>query len=198
MIQCDMYRWLLTVCMSTVVSAVAAQSDTPSARHAAADGRERSINAAVVVPAKRAEVWKALTTTEGATTFFAPAANIELRAGGPYEIYFIPDAPAGSRGGEGCRVLSFVPERMLSISWNAPMKFLERRGGRTFVVFELADTEDGHTKVTLTNGGYGHGPKWDDTFTYFSNAWPSVLENLKKRFEDGPRFSEDQKKTVDA
>ncbi|HEV7920980.1 MAG TPA: SRPBCC domain-containing protein [Thermoanaerobaculia bacterium] len=52
----------------------------------AADSAHR-IEREVAVHASRAEVWKAWTTVEGAR-FFAPAADIELRPGGAYEIYF--------------------------------------------------------------------------------------------------------------
>ena len=37
-----------------------------------------------------------------------------------YELHFLEDAPEGRRGSESCRVLAFVPERLLSFTWNAP------------------------------------------------------------------------------
>ncbi|MFT5050637.1 MAG: hypothetical protein ACI8QZ_002039 [Chlamydiales bacterium] len=41
--------------------------------------------------------------------------NIELAIGGPYE--WLWDEKEGSNG---CQVLSYIPKRMISISWNAP------------------------------------------------------------------------------
>ncbi|MHC4780015.1 MAG: SRPBCC family protein, partial [Planctomycetota bacterium] len=60
----------------------------------------------VEVPAPIGDVWKAWTTSQGAATFFAPAAIIEAEVGGAYELYFMPDGPEGSRGSEGCRIHS--------------------------------------------------------------------------------------------
>ena len=49
---------------------------------------------------------------DGARTFFAPEAHIELRPEGPYEMYFDSDAPVGERGGEGCTVLEAARGRL--------------------------------------------------------------------------------------
>ena len=56
-------------------------------------------------------VWAAWTTSAGAKTWFAPDADIRLEVGGPYEIYFSPQAPAGLRGSDGMRVLAWVPRQ---------------------------------------------------------------------------------------
>ncbi len=74
------------------------------------------IKKSVVVTAPRTAVWKAWTTPAGLTSFLAPAAHVELRPGGPFEIFFVPDAPQGARGSEGCRILSYLPEQMLAFS----------------------------------------------------------------------------------
>ena len=146
----------------------------------------RAIHEEVTVAAPRAEVWKALTTTEGVKTFFAPDANVELRLNGPYEIFFVPSAKLGERGGEGNRVLSYIPEEMLSFTWNAPPKFGAFRAKRTFVVIRLSDAGEGQTRVELTHAGWQEGEQWDQIFDYFAKAWPHVLGNLKKRFGEGP------------
>jgi len=83
----------------------------------------RVVRKEVRVNASIEKVWKAWTTNEGATRFFAPKARIELTIGGRYELYFDLRAPKGSQGGEGCRVLSFLPMEMLSFEWNAPPEF---------------------------------------------------------------------------
>ena len=83
---------------------------------------ERMIEKSVIVPAAIQPVWDAWTTSEGAQTFFAPRANIELSVGGPYELLFDLDAPVGSQGAEGMRVLSY--QRGLSVS--VPYSFSAR------------------------------------------------------------------------
>jgi len=146
---------------------------------------QRLIRKSVAVNASRQEVWKAWTTEEGVKGFFAPDANVELAIGGAYEMLFDPEAPVGSQGGEGLRILSYLPEEMLSFEWNAPPEFPTVRAQKTWVVVQLGDTP-AQTKVQLTHLGWEEGAEWNRVFDYFQQAWNIVLRRLQKRFTDGP------------
>ncbi|MGB2805526.1 MAG: SRPBCC domain-containing protein, partial [Candidatus Zixiibacteriota bacterium] len=114
------------------------------------DQSNRILRKEIIVPAAPKEVWDAWTTTEGVKTFFSSQAKVELAVGGPFEIYFLLDAPHGARGSEGCRVLSYVPPKMLSFSWNAPPEFEKLRGKHTIVVVRLEEAGSGKAKVLLS------------------------------------------------
>ncbi|TVQ32068.1 MAG: hypothetical protein EA376_07020 [Phycisphaeraceae bacterium] len=160
-----------------------------SATHArSGDAPARVIELDRIIEAPRAEVWKAFTTVEGVTSFFSPRAKVELRMGGAYELHFAPDAPEGTRGSEGCRVLSFVEGEMLSFTWNAPPNLPEARWRRTFVVLRFDDAEEGKTRLRITHGGWdaSEGEQWDRAFAYFSQVWGFVVDHLDRRFSDGP------------
>jgi uncharacterized protein YndB with AHSA1/START domain len=141
----------------------------------------------VVVNACVEAVWEAWTTPEGAVTFFAPRANIKLAIGGPYELFFDLDAPEGSRGGEGLRILSFLPLEMLSFDWNAPPQYpTVRQGQRTWVVVQFYPLGQSEVQVRLTHLGWRGGEEWDKVFQYFKRAWDIVLGRLEYRFSNGP------------
>jgi hypothetical protein len=53
-------------------------------------GETGQVRVEATVAAAVASVWRAWTTSQGAETFFAERANIDLRLGGPYEIFFNP------------------------------------------------------------------------------------------------------------
>lgn len=146
----------------------------------------RRLQKETVIPAPREDVWQAWSTTEGATTFFAPAANIRIELGGPYELFFEPDAPPGQQGTEGVRVLSYIPERMLSFEWNAPVEFRELRTHRTWVVLFLDDAPEGGTIVRLAHLGWRAGEEWERLYDYFDRNWDIVLARLDRRFTVGP------------
>ena len=152
---------------------------------AAAAAAERAIEVEVTVPAAPVEVWRAWTTSEGIKTFFAPDARVELRIDGPFEIYLNPLDVPGRRGADDMRILAFQEERMLAFTWNAPPHLPAVRAQRTHVVVRLFPV-DGGTRVTLHHDGWGEGGEWDQAFGYFSKVWPSVLANLRRRFESGP------------
>jgi uncharacterized protein YndB with AHSA1/START domain len=146
----------------------------------------RILRKEALVPATMEDVWHAWTTTEGTKTFFSPQTHVKLTVGGPYEIRFNLDAPAGSQGSEGCTVLSYLPLEMLSFSWNAPPEFGELRGQHTMVVLRFEEVEPGKVKVVLWHHGWGKGDDWEKLYDYFDKAWSYVLGNLKKRFVAGP------------
>jgi uncharacterized protein YndB with AHSA1/START domain len=149
--------------------------------------KERAIHETVTVHASLHEVWVAWTTERGITSFFAPAANIELRIDGPFEIFFNPYAEPGGKGADGMRVLAFQEETMISFTWNAPPHLPEARKQRTHVVIKLEPHGEGETSVELFHDGWGDGAEWDQAFDYFSKAWPRVLGQLAERFTQGPR-----------
>lgn len=141
----------------------------------------RSIHHEVIVPRRRAEVWKQWTTEEG-LRFVVKEAKVELRPGGMYEWYFLLENPPGSRGGEGCRVLSFLPERMLTFTWNAPPELTRTRKQYTWVVVGFEEAAGG-TRVTLDHLGWPasglvNEPQWEETFKYFDRAWGEVMKQL--------------------
>ncbi len=137
-------------------------------------------------------IWPLWTSSRGMAQWLLPTSSIELRIGGPYELYFMPDAPEGTRGGEGNRVLSFLPERMLSFTWNAPPTIPHTRDQRTWVVVELEALSPDETLVRLSHLGWPEsgladkdGP-WAETHAYFDHAWGRVMAALAAHFEEAP------------
>jgi uncharacterized protein YndB with AHSA1/START domain len=149
--------------------------------------QQQMIRKEVVVNASVETVWHAWTTPEGAVAFFAPRANIQLAVGGPYELYFDLDAPEGSRGGEGLKILSFLPMEMLSFEWTAPPQYPSvRQGPRTWVVVQFYPLGRNEVRVRLTHLGWREGEETDKVFQYFKRAWDTVLGRLEYRFSKVP------------
>jgi uncharacterized protein YndB with AHSA1/START domain/predicted enzyme related to lactoylglutathione lyase len=125
-------------------------------------------------------VWWRWTTHEGLKTFFGSDNKIELTPGGAFEIYFISDNSYGSKGSEGCKVLSFLPGKYFSFSWNAPPQFSEVRNSdyKTWIVVQLNDIGNSQTEVTLSHLGWPKDERWTPVFDYFSKAWDEVMNSL--------------------
>ena len=147
---------------------------------------DRKISKELIINAPVDKVWKTWTTVSGISTFFAPDGFIELAVGGSYEIYFVPDAPIGQKGSEGAKILSFVPQKMLSFTWNAPLQFGELREEKTWIVIDFASLANNKTHITLTHLGWQTGESWDNLYNYFQKAWDRVLSRLQYCFDFGP------------
>ena len=99
----------------------------------AGPGEPKIMEKYVEVSASVEQVWNAWTTSEGIAGFFAKDHKFELKPGGAFEMYFLPEG-SPERGSEGCKVLSYLPFKMFSFSWNAPPNLPEVRPQHTTVV----------------------------------------------------------------
>jgi len=168
--------------MTPMIASLMAQYTPPDRYVQGVAGRV--LHKETVVDASLEEVWHKWTTSEGASSIFGTEAIVELRTGGPYEILFFDEAPYGSKGSEDCKLLSYIPHRMLSFEWNAPPDFGELRFIKTQIVMFFEQIEPGKVKIDFNQFGWGIGEKWDKLFTYFDNAWGYVLENCSNSFEE--------------
>jgi uncharacterized protein YndB with AHSA1/START domain len=148
---------------------------------------ERSLDKEVIINASLDQAWQSWTTREGIVGFFAPDAKIEPRVGGAFQIYMDPGGKPGEKGADDMRFLALQAQKMISFDWNAPPHLAEARQQRTFVVVRFAPVDATHTQVSLHHTGWGEGGEWDKTFAYFDRAWGNVLNNLKLRYETGPK-----------
>jgi len=189
-LKCSWHIALCCFCLSVGGLGTASAQNQERSHVTILQNQERAIVKTQIIPASPRQVWRAWTTSDGLREFLGVNSTIQLKFGGRYEWYFLKDNPIGAQGSEGAQVLSYVPERMLSFSWNAPPTMPTMRNQRTFVVVTL--TPNGNaTQVEVRHAGWGTGPNWDQAYGHFDHAWQSVLDALKKRFETGPIKDQD-------
>lgn len=139
----------------------------------------RAVRFEVEIPAPGPIVYRAWTTPEGVAAFFCERASIDPRPGGPYELYFIEEAPPGTRGSEGCHFLALREPDFISFTWNNPPTIPDCRPHYTAVTIELTEVSPEVTRVDFANVGFPEGGPWDDAFAYFQGAWIRVLDSLE-------------------
>jgi uncharacterized protein YndB with AHSA1/START domain len=145
---------------------------------AIAQKTERALVIELTIPAPRAEVWKAFTTSGGLSTWLAPDVTVDLRPGGDWLVHF----PGSTGGGT---ILSFVPEQELVISALAPDKFPTVRAARTRAAFHF-ESRGNTTIVRLTQTGWQDGAEWDRAYEYLAAGNAQLLATLHRRFVNGP------------
>ena len=171
--------WALVALVATTGKAIQEKSDS-----ATEEPSSRFVRAEATVHAPVSEVWRVWTTSQGAQEFFAPKANIKLAIGGPYEIQFDPrDERSGTKG---LKILSYLPEEMISFQMNAPAEFPEVRNVTTWVVVQMRPEGPARTHVTLTHLGWRDGREWDQAFAHFVRGWGELMKRLERRFANGP------------
>jgi uncharacterized protein YndB with AHSA1/START domain len=154
-----------------------------TSRIPAAGGDIRSLRKEVEVAVPPGVAWSAWASAEGIATWWnPPGSRIELRVGGPFELFFSLESPDGSRGSEGCRYLSYVPGEMISFTWNAP-PHLPLRESHTWVVITFTPANESRARTRLVHTGFLEGEDWDDYMAYFDDAWSRVLERFAEHWQ---------------
>jgi uncharacterized protein YndB with AHSA1/START domain len=151
-------------------------------------GGDRSIQLSIDVPASAHAAFAAFTTTEGFASWAVPVAKVELRIGGYIEASYDPNAKIGDPNNIKNQIDAYVPDRLLVIhNVQAPAGFADPElFQRTVTVVEFNALDSQHTRVTLTNAGYGTGDRFDTLYRHFEWGDAYTLQELKTRFEKGP------------
>lgn len=159
---------------------VARQLDYVWHQYGDAAGGSDPVRLERVVAASPQQLYRLWTSAAEIRAAIGADAVIDPVVGGRYEWYFRPEAPAGQRGGEGCRILALAPQELLVFTWNAPPGAAVR-GVHTWVVLQLLPERTG-CRVRLTHWGHGKGPAWETNREYFTDAWGRVLDRIAAYF----------------
>ena len=149
---------------------------------------DRAIQLSIDVAAPPHEVFAAFATSAGFSSWAAPVAQVDLRIGGFIEASYDSHARIGDPGNIRNEIVGYLPDRLLVIrNVQAPPGFADPElFRRTATVIEFAPRDASHTRVTLTNAGYGQGERWDTLYRHFEWGDAFTLAELKARFDKGP------------
>jgi uncharacterized protein YndB with AHSA1/START domain len=149
---------------------------------------DRSIQLSIDVPASSHDAFAAFTTSEGFASWAVPVAKVEFRVGGYIESSYNPDAKFGDPGNIKNQIDAYVPDRLLVIhNVQAPPGFADPElFQRTVTMIEFIALDAQHTRVTITNAGYGSGDRFDTLYRHFEWGDAYTLQELKTRFVKGP------------
>src|ERR1700683_94630 len=144
---------------------------------------EKRLDFEVTIPASVPDVWEALSTSKGLSTWLFPNAVVDLRPGGDWLVKF----PGGSTGGG--TIIAFVPQQKIEIAALAPDQFPTVRRERTHATFELRASADGKATVLhLTQTGWKSGEEWDKDYDYVATGNVELLENVRQGVPPWHRF----------
>lgn len=132
---------------------------------------DRSIELEIEVPGRPEEVWRAIATGPGITSWYVPH-TVEERTGGRATASF-----------------GAAPEMQVEgrvAAWEPPHRVVFDGGdGVDGLAFEwLVEARDGGTCVVrLVNSGFGSGEEWDAQYDGLAEGWPLFLLNLRLHLE---------------
>ena len=167
------------ICLNLMLcGAMAAFAPNPQKVETAASS-DKAFSLEVMIPASKAAVWQAFSTSEGLSTWLTPGAVVDLRPGGEWTAHF----PGGKTGGG--TIISFVPQEEIVLSAMAPERFPTVRTERTHARFQFI-TKGDSTIVRLEQSGWKNGEEWDQAYEHLFAGNAQLLATLHRRFVNGP------------
>lgn len=144
------------------------------------------IHATAVLKCGPTEAFRHFTDSALLATWLADRADVDLKVGGKYEIFWnSPPAPP-NRGTSRCKISVLVPDKLLAFDWIGPTMFddaMNVADPATHVVVSFIPLANGSTEVHLVHSGWGHSPVWDKPRHWFERAWNGALGALAAKFE---------------
>jgi uncharacterized protein YndB with AHSA1/START domain len=137
-----------------------------------------------VIDASLVEVWKVWSTSEGLRAWMAPHAEIDLRVGGLMRANYNPEGRLGDSQTIVNTVLSFEPQRMISI------KVVKTPDGFPFPaaitqmwsVIYFAEVDVSRTAVREVSLGFTDDPESQQMRKFFDGGNSTTMDELKKYF----------------
>jgi uncharacterized protein YndB with AHSA1/START domain len=189
---------VLALLLSLSMQVAVAQSAVENRSTVAADGK-RTLELSVLVPAAAPDVWAAWATSEGWRSWATPFAIVDFRLGGSIEAAYAFDAKAGDPDNVRNQIVALVQGRMFAVrNVQAPRKVpFDAAAFQTLHTVVFVDSlGPASTRVTVVMPDVPPGPPFDGVYKHFEwgNDW--TLNELRKRFVEGPKDWEKVKEAM--
>lgn len=114
-------------------------------------------------------------------------ANVDLKVGGPYELFWDLDNPENDST-IGCRITGLEKNKYISFDWKGPAKFKEIMNFvdplTHVIVFFSQNPNSKKTTIHLFHTGWRMGAEWKGPREYFQKAWHMALEELRGKIKN--------------
>jgi WD40 repeat protein/uncharacterized protein YndB with AHSA1/START domain len=137
-----------------------------------------------IVNAPAEKVWEALTTNKGIESWMVAKCEIDLRVGGKMLTHYDPKGTIGDENTIENTILSFEPNRMLSIKATKPPKNFPFKVAidNMWTVLRLEPVGANQTRVTCTGMGYADDEESRKMRKFFEQGNEWTVNKLKERF----------------
>ena len=169
-----------------LISTLAAQSQTLKNTSYQNQSGEKVLRLECTLPISVAEAWKLFTTDEKLKKWIAPLAHIELKSGGYILTNYDKSKSLSDSSSIKLPITSFIDNELLILKVILNDNFVKavRDSDKNLQeVIQFIKVGDKQTKIVSSMIGWGTGPDWDKTYTFFvkGNEWTykELIKNYK-------------------
>jgi uncharacterized protein YndB with AHSA1/START domain len=134
------------------------------------------VRTTVIVEGTRSDVWHALTSVAGVTSWLAPGAEIHAVEGGYWKLALDSKGQALVDGGT---IMSYARDQELIVAFNPPKSVKGLKPARLRLMIEPLRAME--QRVIVLQEPMGDGPEWDRVATHLTESWAGALDRLRRR-----------------
>jgi len=138
-----------------------------------------------VLPTDIKSAWQLFTTDEGLKKWMAPVAHIEYSIGGSIVTNYDKDKSLSDPSSIKLPIISYLEGQMLILKVNLNGNFPEScRNSDEHLqeVLQFKEAGPGQTRLISSMIGWGKGPDWDKTYSFFEKGNEWTYQELLKVF----------------
>ena len=147
---------------------------------------EKVLRFECILPIGVTQAWELFTTDEKLNKWIAPVAHIELKSGGYIITNYDTSKTLSDSSSIKLPITSFIDKEILVLKVILNDNFVKsvRESDKDLQeVIQFIKVDNKHTKIVSSMIGWGTGPDWDKTYSFFAkgNEWTyqELLKNYK-------------------
>lgn len=132
------------------------------------------------LPIAAEAAWKQWTDSKKLEKWLTTEANVDPKLNGAYELFWDP-TNKNENSTLGCKISSFVQNKILGFEWRGPVPFADLMNVEpfpTWVSLCFESTAIDKTIIHFRHSGWAIGEDWDKARQWQTNAWQMAFKEL--------------------
>ena len=146
---------------------------------------EKVLRLEAILPTDIKSAWQLFTTDEGLKKWIAPVVHIEYSVGGSMVTNYDKNKPLTDPSSIKLPIINYLENQMLTLKVNLNDNFPEScRNSDEHLqeVLQFKEAGPGQTRLISSMIGWGKGPDWDKTYSFFEKGNEWTYQELLKVF----------------
>ncbi len=179
-----MNRILLPLLILIAIAFTTQAQEVKNTSYTSASG-EKVLRIELILPLSRAEAWQYFSNDKKIMLWMAPLAHIDLRSGGTLVTNYDKSKSLKDKSAISSGIINYIDKELLTLKVNlndAFTKKAQQEDGNLQEIIQLIPVDSKHTKIVSSMIGWGKGPDWDKTYSFFVKGNIYTYKELTKLF----------------
>ncbi|MES3017914.1 MAG: SRPBCC domain-containing protein [Bacteroidota bacterium] len=174
------------ICLIICISLLSAEAqDVKNTSYKTSNG-EKVLRIEMIVPLSQKQAWAYFTEDEKLKAWVAPLAHMELKTGGYMVTNYDKAKSLDDKSSIKIAITNYLEHELISMKVDLNDNFTQKvqdEDNNLQEVIQLIPIDSSHTKIISSMIGWGTGPDWEKTYSFFEKGNDWTYRGLMKLFK---------------